>query len=104
MMEAAAMARPKQPSNMEVEPAVDLSLAIPFYNEEECLVPAMNAIVGALEEAGVSYELIFVDNGSVDRTLESMEAFQRMHPRIRVIHFDRNQGFGARSSDCRFST
>jgi glycosyltransferase involved in cell wall biosynthesis len=79
---------------MKSAPAVDLSLAIPFYNEEECAVRATQDLVAALEERGVSYELILVDNGSTDRTFELLRSMQGHNPRLRVLHFDTNRGFG----------
>ena len=46
----------------------DLSIAISCFNEEECLPFTVPALASALAEAGIDYELVLVDNGSVDRT------------------------------------
>jgi dolichol-phosphate mannosyltransferase len=68
-------------------PAV--SVIVPLYNEEEN-VPALQAELRAALE-GVDHEFIFVDDGSVDRTVERIEAA----PNIRVVRFEKNAGQSA---------
>lgn len=68
-------------------PAV--SVVVPLFNEEEN-VPILQAeLMGAL--SGLDYEIIFVDDGSVDRTVERI-AFK---PQIRLVQFERNAGQSA---------
>jgi dolichol-phosphate mannosyltransferase len=68
-------------------PAV--SVVVPLFNEEEN-VPILQAeLMGAL--SGLDYEIIFVDDGSVDRTVERI-AFK---PEIRLVQFERNAGQSA---------
>jgi glycosyltransferase involved in cell wall biosynthesis len=68
-------------------PAV--SVVVPLFNEEEN-VPILQAeLMAAL--SGVDYEIIFVDDGSVDRTVERI-AFK---PEIRLVQFERNAGQSA---------
>jgi len=68
-------------------PAV--SVVVPLFNEEEN-VPILQAeLMGAL--SGLDYEIIFVDDGSADRTVERI-AFK---PEIRLVQFERNAGQSA---------
>ena len=46
----------------------DLSLAMPCYNEEDCLGRTVPPLVETFQKAGINLELVLVDNGSVDRT------------------------------------
>jgi len=69
-----------------------LSVIVPFYNEEENIARMHAAIVGALEPLGKSFEMVFVDDGSRDRTLERAVEIARADPRVRVVKFRRNYG------------
>ncbi len=70
----------------------DLSVIVPFYNEEDNIVRMHAAIVGALEPLGLSFEMVFVDDGSKDRTLERAIELTRSDSRLRVVKFRRNYG------------
>ena len=70
-----------------------LSLIIPVYNEEENLPLLMEAICRALEPLEKDWEVIFVDDGSRDRSLNVLEDLVRKDPRhVRVVVFRRNFG------------
>lgn len=70
----------------------DLSVIVPFYNEEDNIVRMHAAIVGALEPLGMNFEMVFVDDGSKDRTLERAIELTRSDSRLRVVKFRRNYG------------
>jgi len=70
----------------------DLSVIVPFYNEEESIRGMHAAIVAALEPLGIPFEMVFVDDGSRDRTLEVATDLARHDERIRVVKFRRNYG------------
>jgi len=70
----------------------DLSVIAPLYNEEESVGPLYRAIVGALEPMGMSYEILFVDDGSRDGTFGKAKELAEMDARLRVIRFRRNYG------------
>jgi glycosyltransferase involved in cell wall biosynthesis len=70
----------------------DLSVIVPFFNEEESVQAMHAAIVDALEPLGIDYEMVFVDDGSRDRTLEVATAIARRDERVRVVKFRRNYG------------
>lgn len=71
---------------------MDLSLVIPVYNEEESLPTLLTAIHTALHPTGWQYELVFVDDGSRDRSLEVLKKAQENDPTIVVVRFRRNCG------------
>jgi glycosyltransferase involved in cell wall biosynthesis len=68
-------------------PAV--SVVVPIFNEEESIAILQSELSAALKD--VDYEIIFVDDGSHDRTVERIEAA----PNIRVIRFEQNAGQSA---------
>ena len=68
----------------------DLTVVLPCYNERAHIELEIKRIRAALEAAGMSYELICVDDGSTDGTGEFLEAT----PGIRTILLPRNQGSG----------
>lgn len=71
---------------------MDLSLVIPVYDEEENLRPLAEEIVAALAGKGYAYEIVFVDDGSRDRSFPLIEALHRDYPQVGVIRFRRNFG------------
>jgi dolichol-phosphate mannosyltransferase len=73
-----------------------VSVAVPVFNEEQ-VVPQLLQRVGAVLDRlpGGPHELLFVDDGSSDRTLELLEAAAREDPRIRVVVLSRNFGHQA---------
>ena len=71
---------------------VDLSVVVPFYNEEESIGPLHEAISEALSSLDLSFEVIFVDDGSKDRTFAIAKRLVKDDPRLRVIRLRRNFG------------
>ena len=69
-----------------------LSLFLPVYNEEENLSRLNEKIFQAMEGLGHSFEVIYVDDGSADRSLELLKEFAAIDRRVRVIAFRRNYG------------
>lgn len=69
-----------------------LSVVLPAYNEEAMLSKTANTLKAILTEAKISYELIFVDDGSKDHTWEEIEKAFKLDPNVRGIHFSRNFG------------
>ena len=69
-----------------------LSIIVPVRNEADNLEPLAEDIVAALEETGRSYEVIFVDDGSTDQSLDVLKTLQRTLPSVVVIEFRRNFG------------
>jgi dolichol-phosphate mannosyltransferase len=69
-----------------------LSLFLPVYNEEENLPRLNEKIFAAFEALGHGFEVIYVDDGSTDRSLDLLRQFAKKDPRVRVIGFRRNYG------------
>jgi glycosyltransferase involved in cell wall biosynthesis len=72
-----------------------LSLAIPFYNEEKNVKRVVSELVNEFEKASIDYELILVNNGSIDDTPHLLENLAKENPkRIKLVHVPVNQGYG----------
>lgn len=71
-----------------------ISVVVPCFNEEAVIVATYRRLVGVLESVGpkADFELIFVDDGSRDRTLEILRDLQASDRRMRVLAFSRNFG------------
>jgi glycosyltransferase involved in cell wall biosynthesis len=76
------------------ENPIDLSLVIPFFDEEPNVIPVLQAMKAALEGAGIRFELIAVDNGSHDATAERIEAMHGEDRRVRPVKIPENRGYG----------
>jgi glycosyltransferase involved in cell wall biosynthesis len=72
--------------------ALDLSVVIPVYNEEENLPPLWAELREALEAQHLSFEVVFVDDGSRDRSAEIVRAFREADPRVRLVRLKANAG------------
>ena len=73
----------------------DLSLVIPLLNEEESLRPLMEQIRGVLATQDITYEVIFIDDGSTDGSITVLEDLHNTYPEVKVIQFRRNFGKAA---------
>ncbi len=70
-----------------------LSVVIPCFNEEAVIEETYRRLVAELEEAvGGPFELVFVDDGSRDSTLQLLRDIQGRDERVRVVAFSRNFG------------
>ena len=70
-----------------------LSVVIPCFNEEEVLPKTHPRLVGVLEAIPVhAFELIYVDDGSRDTTMDILREIQRADTRVRVVSLSRNFG------------
>ncbi len=71
--------------------SLPLSVVVPVYNEEESVGPLVNAVRDALAQ-GPEWELVLVDDGSRDRTVERIQALAKEDPRVRLVRLARNYG------------
>lgn len=71
---------------------LDLSLIIPFYNEEENITEAYHRIKKVVSQLDRSYELIFIDDGSTDGGFEILKKVAERDSHLRIIRFTRNFG------------
>ncbi len=70
----------------------DISIIIPMLNEEQNSRPLYERLSATLAAYGKSYEIVFVDDGSTDKTVEILQSFQKSDSRIVLVQFLRNFG------------
>lgn len=71
---------------------MDLSIIIPIYNEEANINYLYQRLKPILQQMGVAYELIFVNDGSIDKSLVLIKALAGADPKLKYIDFSRNFG------------
>ncbi len=71
---------------------MDISIVAPVYNEEENLPILVAQLVDVLRPLGKSYEMIFVDDASTDRSRSLLKEMISRYPQIRVLGFKKNCG------------
>ncbi len=69
-----------------------MSLVLPLFNEEAVFPELYRRLMGVLDTMPTDYELLFVDDGSRDRTLELIREAAGRNPRVRFLSFSRNFG------------
>ena len=74
---------------------MDISVVIPLYNEEESLAELTEWIRRVMRENNFSYEIIFVDDGSVDGSWDEIIKLSENNNDIKAIRFRRNFGKSA---------
>lgn len=74
---------------------MDLSIVIPVYNEEASLSELSGWIDRVVQKEGLSYEIIFVDDGSKDSSWQEIEILSKRNHRIKAIKFRTNHGKSA---------
>jgi glycosyltransferase involved in cell wall biosynthesis len=79
-------------SSLEAKESPELSLFLPVLNEEENLRPMHAKISEALETLGKTAEVIYVDDGSTDKSLQVLREIAAADGRVRVISLRRNYG------------
>ncbi|MCQ2066739.1 MAG: glycosyltransferase family 2 protein [Bacteroidaceae bacterium] len=71
---------------------MDLTIIVPLFNEEESLSELYSWIERVMKENGLSYEVMFIDDGSTDGSWNIIESLRQEHPEVRGIKFRRNYG------------
>jgi glycosyltransferase involved in cell wall biosynthesis len=74
---------------------MDLSVVIPIKDEQDNLKPLHERLLQSLDPLGLSYELVFVDDGSVDGSYPLLEELAARDPRVKVVRLRRNFGQSA---------
>jgi len=72
--------------------APDLSVVFPVFNEEENVPILLEEIAAAMRGQPWSYEMVAVDDGSVDRSLAVLQQARAKYPNLRVLTFEKNSG------------
>ncbi|MEK6690136.1 MAG: glycosyltransferase family 2 protein [Nitrospirota bacterium] len=71
---------------------MDISVIIPVFNEEKNVKPLYEQILDSMERMGVSFEIIFIDDGSIDNTFKILQDIHNKDKRLKVIRFRKNFG------------
>jgi glycosyltransferase involved in cell wall biosynthesis len=72
-----------------------LSLCLPAYNEQECIVETLDRALTVLSPLFSGLEVIVVDDGSRDATAQRVQDVVVRDPRVRLVRHERNAGYGA---------
>jgi glycosyltransferase involved in cell wall biosynthesis len=88
---------PRSPSARSPDPVAlaGLSVVLPCFNEEANVAEAIRSAAAAAGHAGHEYEVIVVDDGSSDRTMQVTAACANVDPRVRLVVHTHNRGYGA---------
>lgn len=73
---------------------MDLSVIIPFYNEEDNAASVLKGISAVLSGSNIDFEIVAVDNGSIDKTGEILEGLKNTIKGLEVIRVAVNEGYG----------
>ena len=71
---------------------LDLTVVVPVYGNGPTLAPLCEQLIRALEPLGISYELLFVNDGSTDHSAEILDALHHRHDAVSVVDLARNSG------------
>jgi glycosyltransferase involved in cell wall biosynthesis len=71
---------------------MNISVVIPLFNEEESLPELHDWIKRVMDENNYSYEILFIDDGSKDKSWQVIEALSAKNPCVKAIKFRRNYG------------
>ena len=75
-----------------MKPELDISVVVPLFNEEESLPELFDWIARVMHANKFSYEVIFVNDGSTDKSWDVIVALAAKHPEAKGIRFRKNQG------------
>jgi len=71
---------------------IELSMVIPVFNEEDSVTPLSDSIIRVMGNLDIPFELIFVDDGSTDKTYDKLEKLCNKYPHMVIIRLTRNFG------------
>lgn len=74
---------------------MEISLVIPVYNEEEVIPELIGRTIASMEKINKDFEIILVDDGSTDRTVELLLDYREKDNRIKILQLSRNFGHQA---------
>ena len=75
--------------------ALDLSIVIPLFNEDESLPELTDWISRVMDREGYTYEIVFVNDGSTDNSWQVIQELRTKNENVKAISFRRNQGKSA---------
>jgi glycosyltransferase involved in cell wall biosynthesis len=75
-------------------PAKGLSIFFPAYNDSGTIASLVITALRTARELTPDHEVIVVNDGSADKTAEILDELARTYPQVRVVHHERNRGYG----------
>ena len=78
-----------------MEKSQGLSIVLPVYNEEKNIKPVIEDILSNIKKFTSDYEIIVVDDGSKDKTLNILYSLKERNKEIKIITHKENRGYGA---------
>jgi len=75
-----------------VDEPVKLSVVVPCFNEQDVIRETHGRLSACLKQLAVAYEIVYVDDGSRDKTFAILADIQRGDPNVRTLRFSRNFG------------
>ncbi len=69
-----------------------LSIIVPVYNDETNVVRCAQRIQGVVKSIGCEYELLFVNDGGADNSVDLLKEQKKQDPHIKIINLSRNFG------------
>jgi dolichol-phosphate mannosyltransferase len=69
-----------------------ISVVVPIYNEEELVVRFHEAVAKAMEDCRTQWEVVYVNDGSTDSSLDLLKGLQSLDPHVVVVELSRNWG------------
>ncbi|MBR1734039.1 MAG: glycosyltransferase family 2 protein [Alphaproteobacteria bacterium] len=71
---------------------MDVSIVVPFYNESDSVAIFFKKIIPILKKSKYKFEIVCVNDGSIDDTFEKLLTEKKRHAEIKIINFSRNFG------------
>lgn len=81
-------------SRINQELKVQLSVVIPVYNQAKNVSASIARIKSVLESIGMGYEIVVVNDGSLDNTLEILRREEKQDPHVQLVTYAQNKGKG----------
>ncbi len=75
--------------------SIDISVVLPTFNEESSIIELVDRLRAVLSAREKPYEIIFVDDGSTDQTVQQIQNAREKDPSVKLIQFRRNYGKSA---------
>jgi len=79
-----------QPAAHLERPAI--SVIVPIYNEQESIGPLCKGLFGVLDDIGRDFEVICINDGSTDRSIDALQEIAKQRNELRIVNFRRNYG------------
>jgi glycosyltransferase involved in cell wall biosynthesis len=77
------------------DPAIDVSVVAPVFNEQGNLKPLVDELLAVLRPEIPRFEILLIDDGSLDGSTETIASLAAAHPEVRGVHFAANRGQSA---------